>query len=313
MEFAISLALFVHLDEKFEVSKAPCKLGEERLISKDEYLELKERFGDGELSIGGNAGNAAVFLNQLGVKHLLSAPIRPKKVVELLGNFTYFALQKGFGKEARNDPCFVHLVFESSEGRCILTYDPMVFEGWLDELFWEKVEGLLFISGFHLIRKRSRIREILELLEEKRERLVIHLEFGEPNRSMAYAWKKMLELNLVDSASFNEREARLVGDVQSLHESEGLELSLHTPDFAFSTKEEGLRELIDVVSAFAMGDVRLYRKVKELALKGYGKFSARILPYMERKTGLGDAFGALDAIRIHKPELFWKIISRLQK
>ena len=338
----IYLALFAHIDlvarasleNLIELRKLSIReTGREYLVSERLFKKVKAIFKDFEKRAGGNAGNAAAFLNLLKLDHYLSAPVKSRQLLEVLGPHSYI-FQQGPKRSINiksSEPPVEHLVIEvppnlvEGGARTIVSSDNMCRELWLDDEFWKHADhGLLFLSGFHLVDRkfRYRIGELMDILEAK-PGLRIHLELGEPNSELRFALKKLLARGLVHSIGMNEHEAALISkakepsalfaaakDFSSEHE---IDLTIHSPRWVFSTNVSRLRTAIDIIEAYSLGDLGFYGTVIGMPLwrPPRGAAGTRRLPWMDRETGLGDAFAILDALRLHAPVVFEKATESL--
>lgn len=328
------VGLFTHLDS---VSRASVELllqlkglgieehGKEYFVDEEKFRRIDKLLDGRELRVGGNGGNAAHFLGRLGVECELSAPIRPPRLMRFfhkLPVFTWGVSRKNAEIAARDDPSFEHLVIElfpplSDYRRTIISWDPMTREGWLDEGFWENMDrGILVLSGLHLIEHKDGVEEIIKRLMEKKVR--VYVELGEPTDTMKHAVDRLVEEGAVSHMGMNEREAReLFGagpaDAQEVAHEVGCGVTIHNTEFAVSTEQGMLRNLVDAVEAWAMGDPSYYRQVATLPLKDAppGATPSRSLPFLQRTTGLGDAFAALDAIRVFDQKRMEKLVRKL--
>ena len=326
----IWVGLFAHIDSVtrgtldllLELKKMGIKEhGKEHFVSEAKFRKINGLVEMREWRVGGNAGNAALFLGNLGVECNLSAPTRPKMLMEFFDGLPVFVWglrRKAAKMSGKNDPAYEHLVIElfpplSESGRTIISWDPMTKEGQLDAGFWENMDkGIFLLSGLHLIEKRKKINEIIDRLREKK--MKVYLETGEPTRNMKYAFDRLLDEKLVHHIGLNEKEAEALFELRP-HElvdaSKDLEfgVTIHTPDFVTSTKTPMLRNMVDAIQAWAMGDLRHYKQVTSMPLKrvANGETPTRSLPFIEVLTGLGDATAALDAIRVFDPKRMEKI------
>ncbi len=332
----IWLALFAHLDIEAVPSVEDLlrlrgmgfsDFNREYFIDEQTFNTLRKFLRIRSVDVGGNAGNMAYFLGKLGVESNLSAPVRPRELTELFKGLPVYVWnhrRKLLSRASREDPAFAHIVLElrppyTKEGaRMIFTWDEMVTEGRIDFAFWEHVDnGILVVSGFHLIRNRRNLLNIIERVKGAREKgAKVYLECGEVTWSMSTAFKALL--NHIDAVGMNEREAeKLLGanfivGAKRL-EKRGIKVTVHTPDWVYSTEKFLLRKAIDIVEAWAFGGS--YTSVTHMVLKRAPDWAVptRKLPYMARSKGLGDAFAALDAIRLFDPEMLDKIAERALK
>ncbi|MBR9679835.1 MAG: hypothetical protein GOU99_02170 [Candidatus Altiarchaeota archaeon] len=338
----IYLGLFTHidlvargtLDRLIELKKlAISEPGKEYFVTKRTFEKAKKIFPYYEKRIGGNAGNAAYFLNQLGVEHIVAMPVKSRETLQLLGPHS-LVFNRGL-KQAMNikssQPAIEHLAIEiplnlvEGGGRILVSSDKMTREMMLDKEFMKKTEhGLLFLSGFHLINKKHKykIGELVDQLETK-PGLKIHLELGEPNEQMSYAFKKLVSKGLVSSVSMNAHEAKLISKsidptvlvekAREFSQKNGLDVSIHTAHWAFSTSAGRLRTVVDIIQAYALGELGFYHTVLGMPIwpTPKGAVGTRRLPWINRTVGLGDAFSVLDALRIHNPLMFEKTTQAL--
>lgn len=328
------VGLFSHIDS---VSRASLELllklkgigikeqGKEYFVDESTFKTIDKLMKNRELRVGGNAGNAAYFLGSLGIECNLSAPVRPKELMAFFQDLPVFfwGVRRKRAKMAiKDDPPYEHIVLElfpplSSFKRTIISWDPMTMGGQLDMGFWEKMKsGIFFLSGLHLIRERERVEDVVERLKKKNVKM--YLEVGEPTGTMKYAVDRLIEEGLVDHMGMNEREAMAVfgaepDDVGAMMKELSCGVTIHTTDFVASTNTKMLRPLIDAVEAWAMGDLQYYRQTITMPLRRTpdGTTPTRNLPFLEKLTGLGDATGALDAIRVFDPKKMKKLVGAL--
>ena len=216
-----------------------------------------------ERIIGGNAGNAAVTLSDLGIPCVLSCPSRPRSLMSELSKYRIF-LASG-GKEVtpmkcfRPDPNPEHIIFEMNdwkEGgkasfsrgyRKIFTYDEVQSKFLLDNDFWNSLKNAnyLFLSGFHCVpeKRKKKTGQIADFLEKRKFKVHLELGYGE---NMKYAAEKLLGRNCIDSLGMNDTELEVLGisgkdtgDVKekllSFIEKTSLErMSLHTREYRLS-------------------------------------------------------------------------------
>jgi len=210
-------AFFTNLD--FGVRKHKLKIpedmyGKEVTISKKEFGRMFLKIEEGEIRIGGNAGNAAIALNDLGYKVILSCPCRNELLMRLLQIYKNIFVCKG-KKEVRpinaieKHPLYLHLIFKKGNERAIFTYDEISENFVLDQDFWNNIgkAKYLFLSGFHLIREKKYKEKIDWLVEKLRKSKVrIHLEFGYGYKTMIKAFERLVEEDLLFSFGLDREE-----------------------------------------------------------------------------------------------------------
>jgi hypothetical protein len=327
------IGLFTHVDS---VSRGTLDLllqlkglgitehGKEYFVDETKFRTIDKLIERRSMRVGGNAGNAAYFLGKLGVGCNLSAPVRPAQLMEFFHGLpvSFWGTQRKNAEiAARDDPSFEHLVIElfpplSNYKRTIISWDPMTREGWLDQGFWNHMDrGILLLSGLHLVENKGAVEDVVARMKGKRVKT--YLELGEPGETLKHALDRLLEEDLVHHIGMNEREASAMfgagpADAAAVTKETGCGVTIHTTEFTASTEKAMLRPLTDMVEAWAMGGPSYYRQVTTLPLKQApkGAVPARSLPFMERATGLGDAFAALDAIRVFDPKRMEKLVRR---
>lgn len=330
----IWVGLFTHLDSVFRATldlllklkgMGITEHGKEYFVDETKFRTLEKLMPGRELRVGGNAGNAAYFLGNLGVECNLSAPIRPEALMQFFNDLPvyFWGVRRKNAKTARkDDPAFEHLVLElfpplSKYRRTIISWDPMTMGGQLDEGFWGKMqEGILLLSGLHLIEKKGPVEEVIDRL--KKRRLRTYLELGEPTKTMKHALNRLLEEGLLSHVGMNEREAAALfkagpDDTKAVAGETSCGVTIHNTEYVASTDTKMLRNLMDAVESWAMGGIEYYRQVATLPLKRApnGTAAARSLPFMTRATGLGDSVAALDAVRVFDPEKMKGLVGRL--
>ena len=296
--------------------------GKEYFVDKTQFKTIRTLMKTRETRVGGNAGNAAFFLGNLGIECVLSAPKRPK---ELMGFFDrlpvfFWGIRKKRAKSAvKDDPVHEHIVIElfpplSNSKRTVISWDPVTVEGQLDVGFWKKMQsGLFFLSGLHLIEKKSSVDVIIDKLKDRKVRT--YLEIGEPTKVMKYAVKKLSDEELINHIGMNEREAKAIfgaepDEANKVSKETSCGVTIHTLDYVSSTNTKMLRPLIDIIESWAMGNLLYYKQVITLPLKRApkGAVPTRSLPFMEKTAGLGDSTGVLDMIRIFDPKKMEKLV-----
>ncbi len=286
----------------------------EYFITEEEYKTVGSFLKVRSVEVGGNAGNMAYFLGNLGVECNLSAPVRPRSLTRLFDGLPVFVWnhrRKRMEDAARRDPEFAHIILEIlpplvNEGaRMILTWDRMVREGWHDPGFFANMrDGVLIVSGFHLMRKQRVEWFVRRIREAREEGVKVYVEAGEPNESMVYAIKLLGDG--ADVVGMNEREA------SALKRFVRGDFTVHSPRWVESSVKDGIEGVITIVSAWAAGislteasHLQFNRSVKGVP--------TRRLPQMVRTKGLGDAFAVLDAIRIFYPDEFENVKEKALK
>jgi len=327
------IGLFSHLDSVSRASlETLLKLkgigikehGKEYFVDKTKFKTIKSFIKTSETKVGGNAGNAAYFLGNLGIECTLSAPSRPKELMDFFRDLPVIfegVRQKTASSAIRDDSLYEHLSLElfpplSNFKRTIISYDDMTKNGEVDQSFWSKMKkGILFLSGFHLIEKQEKIDAIIDQVKKNME---VYLEIGEPNKNMAYAVDRLIEERKLNHLGMNEREAKSLfnaksTDVGDIKEEVGCGVTIHTLDYVTSTNKKMLRPMIDAVEAWAMGSLKNYKQVVTLPLKRTpkGATPTRSLPYLASLTGLGDAMAGLDALRVFDEKRMENLIRAL--
>ncbi len=279
--------------------------------------------------IGGNAGNAAVALSDLGIPCVLSCPSRSRPFMEELGKHKIFLMSGN--KEAsplkcsRLDKTPEHIIFEREGYRKIFNYDPVQKGFLLDEDFWASLKNAnyLFLSGFHTVleRHKKKVNEIADYLEKRKFKT--HLELGYGKGLMKYAIKKLLERNCIDSIGMNETELMILG-IHGENPKETAEnmfyflkktslerMSLHTREYRLTVfKREPERNLkaaelsIQACAAKALGGIKKnMKKAKSVAFSGvktskgrdFFIIPTRIVENPKIIVGLGDTAAATDS------------------
>lgn len=245
----------------YALEKGDCDC--EHVISRRIYDFLSERF-PGKVQIGGNAGNAAVTLSELGVESVLSCPMRPEKLLRMLGRHKGIRIASSRRIEKPADvrqqgTCFEHLCFEKGRSRKIFTFDPASCRCEIDGDFWNNVgkDDLLWLGGLHLVswRCRKKIDMIADSISESGCR--VHLETGEDTSAMRYAIKVLSGRRVLDSLGMNEFETKLIGlegkelgdkgdclkgadSLSDFAEESGLErVTVHSKDYRFTFFRKG--------------------------------------------------------------------------
>jgi ADP-dependent phosphofructokinase/glucokinase len=302
----------------------------ESLISEHAYHKLNSIFQKRKMRLGGNGNNMGRILFEVGIIPLVSYPIRPEKLMKASPGFKV-ACKNGFKvpKELirKNDPDYEHIIFESDKWRNIFSWDLMTSKGIFDEDFLEfafnpKFTDIAIISYAHLLLPKYKRRTDILLDNLKQKRSKIHLEFGVGSKeSMVYAMKRFSEYEACDSWGMNEKECKTYLDaktekIKDLTESAlkavkdyNLErVCIHSSKFAFSVSKYDIKKEIDaltegcrVASLKATGKLDLQKsKVIKKKLNGYNfcLVPSFFNPHLRKVTGLGDAFAAIQAVKI---------------
>lgn len=314
-------------------------LGKEYLLEVDEMELVRKVLHAGADEVGGNAGNAAFFLGHLGLECDLAAPSRFPALTTLfegLPVYVWGIRRKLLATSAKpRDPEIVHWIVEvkpplvEEAGRMIFTHDPMTREGWLDGGFFNNLRGgVLFLSGLHLVQRTDRLKEVADMVEDRRDKhdLKVYLEACEVSSGsqMKLAFELFTRRQLVDAVGMNEREAVLLGTrsqfpgpivdvIRDFHDRRGMDVTVHSAKWACSTRPEGLRNVIDLVEAWAMNDLSLYKTMDSRPVwpDAGPAIPTRKLPELLRLTGLGDAFAITDAMRLLAPERFREALEKV--
>jgi ADP-dependent phosphofructokinase/glucokinase len=302
----------------------------EHSVSGELHSRISSSLSNPERIIGGNAGNAAVTLSELGVPCVLSCPARPASLMRELSKHRIFLMSGGREssplKCSRPDDEPEHIIFEMDNYRKIFNHDAVQNSFLIDQDFWYSLKNAsyLFLGGFHCIpeRQKAKVNEIADYLEKRKFR--VHLEVGYGKKSlMKYATKKLIERGCVDSLGMNETELGNIGisgkELMEIKEKllefmqrTGLErISLHSRDYRLSVfsknPEKNLRaaELsIQACAAKALGGIRENMgKAKKLppsgirAEKGKDSFiiPTRIVENPKVIVGLGDTAAVTDS------------------
>ncbi len=302
------------------------EVGREYILDQEGMDRVADILKAGEEWVGGNAGNAAYFLGKLGLECSLSMPRRFNMLSSLfkgLPVYVYGIRRKMASDAARNDPAIIHWIVElapplaKEPGRIIFT-PKHSHENWHDAGFFNNMkQGLFYLSGIHLMENEDAVKELADLIEERRGGLKVYLECGEVTKMMKFGFEYLTRRQLVDAVGMNGGEARLIGvnsgypskvaeQVDDFKEQRGIEATVHTSQWVYSTRRDEVRNAIDIVEAWALDDLSLFKTMRERPVWP-GKEPAvpsRKLPDLLRKTGLGDAFGILDAMRMFAPKKF---------
>ena len=319
------------LEEVIYTLKESIKNGNsESLITKKVYNELNSLFQKRELRIGGNGNYMGRVLLELGMKPLVSYPTRPEKLMMSSPEFGVAVKNKiKLPKDAirKNDPEYDHIIFESDKWRNIMSWDLMSSQGIFDEEFLKiafepKLTDVVIIGYAHLLlpKYKKRTDEIIGLIHKKRPK--IHLEMGLGSEiSMKYALEKFAEYGVCDSLGLDERECKVYFKSKSENKEDLTEASLnaikdynlkricvHSPTFAFSISKYDLKKELDalrigcLVASLKISDKAGNQNGKILKEK-IGNYNFCLVPSFfvknpKRITGVGDAFAAVQAVKI---------------
>lgn len=307
------------------------ELGKEYILDKTKIDTVANILDAGDEWVGGNAGNSAYFLGTLGLESNLSMTHRFKNLTSLFHQLPVYVygIRKKFAADvAQNDKALVHWVAEvapplSKEAGRIIFTPKHSHKLWHDSGFFNHMkDGLFYLSGLHLMESENDIKELADLIEDRRKHLQVYLEFGEPNKMMKFGFEYLTRRQLIDAVGMNDIEARILGvesgypsrvaeHIEKFKEQRGLEITVHSSNWVYSTKSQGVREALDLVEAWALDDIGLFKTMgnRPLWTGQEPAVPARKLPEILRKTGLGDAFGILDAMRLLAPNNFKEAIS----
>jgi len=301
----------------------------EYFVSKKLHHKISSALANPLKQIGGNAGNAAVTLSELGIPCVLSCPARPKLLMVELSRHKIFLMLNGREssplKCARQDEEPEHMVFEDGSYRKIFNYDKVEQNFLLDYDFWDSLKNAnyLFLSGFHTVPKkhRQKVNEIADCLEKRA--LKVHLELGCGKGLMEYAIKKLMARNCIDSIGMNETELAMLGikeespketaeGMLSFLEKSGIErIHLHARDYRMTAFRKDLeRNLqaaefsVQVCAAKALGGIKENMekakrvppsKIQPLKSGNFFVIPTKIAENPEIIVGLGDAAAVADS------------------
>ncbi|MBR9681426.1 MAG: hypothetical protein GOV00_01365 [Candidatus Altiarchaeota archaeon] len=302
------------------------KVGKEYLLESTEMDMVAKILKAGEEWVGGNAGNAAYFLGNLGIECNLSMPSRFSTLSVLFKDLPVYVFgirRKAAVDAARKDAVVAHWIAEvapplAKEPDRIIFTPANSHSNWYDEGFFNHMRsGLLYLSGLHLLENEEEVKKLADLLEDRRKNLKVYIECGEVTKMMKFSFETLTRRYLVDAVGMNNNEAQLIGvtsgypsklaaQVDDFKEDRGIEATVHAPKWAYSTHKKGLRSAIDLVEAWALDDLSLYKTMDDRPTwpDQAPATPARKLPEILRKTGLGDVCGILDAMRILDPTAF---------
>jgi len=269
------------------------KSDSEHFISQKLHHQISSALLNPRRSIGGNAGNAAAALSDLGIPCVLSCPSRAKPFMSELAKHKIFLMRKGIEtsplKCARPDEDPEHVIFEmvsrkeadksgfNRSYRKIFNYDEVQRNFLLDHEFWNSLKNAnyLFLSGFHCVpeKRKEKVKEIADFLEKRAFK--VHMELGYGEGLMKFAVKKLLDRSCIDSLGMNETELKTLGisgkspletkeGMLSFLEKAGLErMHFHTRDYRLSVfrknPERNLKAAgfsVQACAAKALGGIR---------------------------------------------------------
>jgi len=305
------------------------KQDSEHFIPKKLHSRILSSLANRERILGGNAGNAAITLSELGTDSVLSCPARTSPMMSELSKHKIFVMCNGKEKSpiscSRRDEEPEHIIFEMDGYRKIFNYDSVQLNFILDQDFWDSVNGAsyMFLSGFHCVpeKHKKKAKEISDFLEKRKFK--VHLELGYGKGLMGYAIKRLLERNCLDSLGMNETELRLLGisgkdteyvkeKMLSFLEKTSLErISLHTREYRLSVfrsnTERNLKAAefsIQACTAKALGGIKENtEKAKSVPSSGVkpsrGRdfliVPTRIVENPKITVGLGDTAAVTDS------------------
>jgi ADP-dependent phosphofructokinase/glucokinase len=308
----------------YTLNNALKKGGEELLISEKVYNELKSIFLKRRTRIGGNGNNMGRTLFSLGLKPLVSYPLRPKRLMQASPNFRVAVKNKiTIPKKAiRNDPEYEHIIFEFKNDRHILTWNPAESKGVFDNDFLRfacdsKFTDILIMAYAHLLLPKYKKRTDI-IIEKLRKRPKVHLEFGTGSEaSMKYAMERFSEHECCDSFGLNEKECKVYFKSKSESQKDLIEATLkavkeygikriciHTPKFVFSVSKNSVKKELDALKsaclvASANTGIKPVVKYSKKKMRNYNLCLVRnkLNTKPRTSTGLGDAFAAVQAVK----------------
>jgi ADP-dependent phosphofructokinase/glucokinase len=280
--------------------------------------------------MGGNAGNAAVTLSELGIVSVLSCPARPADLMQELSRHKIFLMSGGKEtspkKCSREDEEPEHIVFEMASYRKIFNYDEAQRKFLLDMDFWDSVKNSnhLFLCGFHNVpeKQKKKVNEIADFLENRKFKVHLELGFGKGSL-MKYAIKRLLDRNCLDSLGMNETELSVLGILGKSYKEtaeslllfmaeNGLErISLHARDYRITVFRKDLsRNLkaaefsVRVCAAKALGGIKKnLEKARTVPPSGIRAFKSKNFFIIPSKivenpkiiVGMGDTAAVTDS------------------
>lgn len=302
---------------------------DEFFISKEIYEKLSSLFPRREIRTGGNGNNAGRTLFELGIVPLVSYPTRSERLMRASPDFKVAVgsvTKTPIEAVRKDDPDYEHVIFESEKWRSIFSWDLTLSEGIFDEGFLKlafdpKLTDIAIISYAHLLlpKYKNRTDYVLDFIKSKRPK--IHLEFGMGSEeSMRYAMERFSENDACDSWGLNEIECKLYlkagsegredlieSALKALKEYNLKRICVHSSKFVFSistydvNKEaEALRDACLVAGSKASAVLKTRGKVLKKRLERYNLCLVPTFynPHPRKLTGLGDAFSAVQAVKI---------------
>lgn len=306
------------------------KKDSEQHISRELHSRISSSLSNPKRIIGGNAGNAAVTLSELGIPCVLSCPARPAALMQELSRHRIFLMSGGREtppkKCSRQDEGSETIIFERDGYRKNFNYNVVQKDLLLDRDFWDSLKNAsyLFLSGFHCVpeKHRKKADEIADFLEDRKFK--VHLEIGYGRKSlMKYSTRMLIERNCLDSLGMNETELGVIGisgnnsleikeSLLTFLEKTSLErISLHSREYRLTVfRKEPERNIkaaefsIQACAAKALGGIREnLGKAKKLPLSGIsaaksGNFfiiPTRIAESPKVIVGLGDTAAVTDS------------------
>jgi ADP-dependent phosphofructokinase/glucokinase len=309
----------------YTLDKAVRKGGEEFLISENVYNELKSIFPKRKKRTGGNGNNMGRTLLSLGMKPLVSYPLRPERLMLASPNFRVAVKDKITipKKVVRDDPEYEHIIFEFKKGRHILTWNPAESKGVFDNDFLKfacdsKRTDILIIAYAHLLLPEYKKRTDVVVEKLRKNRPKVHLEFGSGSEaSMKYAIEEFSEHECCDSFGMDEKECKIYFKSRSESQKDLEEAALkavkeyginricvHAPQFAFSVSKNNAKKELDALQSaclVASSSTGIKPSVKT-SKKKIGNYNIclvknKINEKPRTMTGLGDAFAAVQAVK----------------
>ncbi len=330
------LGLFAHWDvivrqepPKFLNRFFKDKKDSEHCISRKLYQQISPTLVNPTRGMGGNAGNAAVSLSEVGIPCILSCPSREKSFMDYLSKYKIFLMSERREtpplKCARPDDSPEHIIFEMEGYKKIFNYDPVQLNFLLDTDFWNfmKNANYLFLSGFHTIsgKQTKKVNEIADFLEKKKFK--VHLELGYGKGLTKYAIKKLLDRNCIDSLGMNETELSVLGisgqspkeiaeSMLSFLDKKGIErMSLHSRDYRLTAFKKNLEKNLKaaefstcVCAAKALGGIRENlekaksippSKIQTLKSKNFFVIPSLLVENPKIIVGMGDTAAVTDS------------------
>jgi ADP-dependent phosphofructokinase/glucokinase len=306
----------------------------ESLVSKKVHDKIASMFPRREVRTGGNGNNMGKALFELGLRPLVSYPVRPERLMRLSERFNV-AHGSSFMSPAesirKKDPEYDHIIFEAEGWRNILSWDMMTSRGVFDEDFLKlafnrKFTDIAVISYAHLIlpKYKKRTDYLLEFFGRERPR--VHLEFGLGSKeSMKYAAERFSEAGACDSWGMDENECELYLNAASVEREDLIDAALgaikeynlrricvHSSRYAFSVSKYCAEDEQDALLAgCAAAGLKLFDSLPKMSerpvkkrLDGYNLCIVPTFytPHPRVLTGLGDILASVQAIKILSSE-----------